>query len=278
MHEPFFTAGTSSDSGDSPIGLLIVALIVAGAYYIGSLIGFALTFPQSAVSVLWPPNAILLTGLLLVPTQGWWVILLGVFPIHLIVQLHSGVPILMSLLWFVSNSAEALIGAVCVRGFVKRRADFASLRCLAIYLGAAILATVLGSFIDASFVSLVGWKGNGYWQTWRARFPSNVLAALTIPPLILLWLDNGSDLLRKISWWRCAEAALLGLGLLTISLTVFYWETVGPGAMTAFIYLPVAFLLWAATRFGQVGAITAFFVVVILQCTSNLIPPERSAT
>ena len=198
MHEPFFTPGTSSGNGDSSIRLLSVALIVAGAYYIGSLIGFALTFPQSAVSVLWPPNAILLTGLLLVPTHGWWVILLGVFPIHLIVQLHSGVPILMSLLWFVSNSAEALIGAVCVRGFVKRRADFASLKYLAIYVGVTILATLLGTFIDASFVSLVGWKGNGYWQTWRTRFPSNVLAALTIPPLIILWLDNGIELRAQV--------------------------------------------------------------------------------
>ncbi len=264
MHGRFFTPGESSGSGDSSIRLLLVALIVAGAYYIGSLIGFALTFPQSAVSVLWPPNAILLTGLLLVPTHGWWVILLGVFPIHLIVQLHSGVPILMSLLWFVSNSAEALTGAVCVRGFVQRRADFASLKYLAIYVGVTILATLLGTFVDASFVSLVGWKGNGYWQTWRTRFPSNVLAALTIPPLIILWLDNGIDLRRKLSWWRCAEASLLGLGLLTTSLTVFYWETVGPGAMTAFLYLPVAFLLWAAARFGQVGAITAFLVVAIV--------------
>ena len=108
-------AGEPNHSANSPIRLLIVGLVVAAAYYIGSLIGFALTFPQSAVSVLWPPNAILFTALLLTPARKWWAIMLSVFPIHVIVQLQSGVPILMSLCWFVSNAGEGLIGAICVR-------------------------------------------------------------------------------------------------------------------------------------------------------------------
>ena len=52
---------------NSPIRLSIVGLLVGAAYYVGSLIGFTLTFPDSAVSVLWPPNAIVFTALLLMP-------------------------------------------------------------------------------------------------------------------------------------------------------------------------------------------------------------------
>jgi integral membrane sensor domain MASE1 len=250
-------------SANFPIRLLIAGLLVSGAYYLGSLIGFALTFPDSAVSVLWPPNAIVFTALLLMPTRTWWVVLLGVFPVHVAVQLQSGVPILLILFWFISNAAEALVGAICVRRFVEPQADFAGLKNLSIYLAVAILAPFLGSFIDASFVSLVGWKGNTYWQTWMMRFPSNVLAALAIPPLVILWFDRGATLLRSISWWRGAEASVLGFGLLTIGLMVFNWQKVGPGAMTVLIYLPLPFLLWAAARFGQLGASTAFLLVVM---------------
>jgi integral membrane sensor domain MASE1 len=103
-------------STDSPIGLLLIGLLVGAAYYLGSLIGFALTFPNSAVSTLWPPNAILFAALLVTPTQKWWVVFCSVLPLHLLVQLQSGVPILMNLFWFVSNFSEALLGAIGVRG------------------------------------------------------------------------------------------------------------------------------------------------------------------
>jgi hypothetical protein len=66
------------------------------------------------------------------PIRSWWVVLLGVFPVHVAVQLQSGVPILLILFWFISNAAEALIGAICLRRFVERQADFAGLKNLAI--------------------------------------------------------------------------------------------------------------------------------------------------
>jgi integral membrane sensor domain MASE1 len=156
------------------------------------MMGFALTLPDHSVSTLWPPNAILLALLLLVPNQRWWFVLLGAFPAHLTVQLQSGVPLLMSLGWFISNSSEALIGAFSLRRFIKGPIDFASLKSVVLYVGCAvILGPLLSSFLDAAFVVLVGWKNNGYWQVWLTRFPSNVLAALAIPPFILLCVYRG---------------------------------------------------------------------------------------
>jgi integral membrane sensor domain MASE1 len=48
---------------NSPVRLLVLGLIAGSAYYLGALIGFVLTFPDDAVSALWPPNAILLSFL-----------------------------------------------------------------------------------------------------------------------------------------------------------------------------------------------------------------------
>src|SRR5204862_1305291 len=42
-------------------------LLVFGGYYLGAKVGFALTFQPHPVSVMWPPNSILLAALLLSP-------------------------------------------------------------------------------------------------------------------------------------------------------------------------------------------------------------------
>src|SRR5689334_20827723 len=76
------------------------ALLVFAAYYAGAKIGLALTFKPNPISVLWPPNAILLAALLLAPARAWPVLLAAAFPAHLLVELQEGVPTLMVLCWF----------------------------------------------------------------------------------------------------------------------------------------------------------------------------------
>src|SRR5436190_9251740 len=93
------------------------AALTGAGYYLGAKIGLALTFQPHPVSVLWPPNSILLAALLLTPVRTWWVVLLAAFPAHLAAQLQSNVPPAMILCWFISNSCEAIIGAGCVRYF-----------------------------------------------------------------------------------------------------------------------------------------------------------------
>src|SRR4030088_3184599 len=135
--------------------LPVIGLCVFVGYYLGAKVGFALTFHPYPVSVLWPPNAILLAALLLTPVRVWWVILLAAFPAHLAAQLQSDVPPAMILCWFVSNSCEALIGAGCVRYFIRRPVHLDHLRNFGIFcFFAAFLAPFLSSFLDAAFVVL----------------------------------------------------------------------------------------------------------------------------
>jgi integral membrane sensor domain MASE1 len=49
----------------------------AVAYAIGAQIGFHLRFPPATTSILWPPNAILTTALLVVDPKKWWICLLA---------------------------------------------------------------------------------------------------------------------------------------------------------------------------------------------------------
>src|ERR1700720_113967 len=185
-------------------------LSVFAAYYLGAKIGFALTFQPHPVSFLWPPNSILLAALLLTPVRIWWVILLAAFPAHLAAELGSHVPPTMVFCWFISNSCEALIGAGCVRYLIDRPLRFDRLRNVAIFCSfAALLGPFLSSFLDAAFVGINHWGQDSYWQVWRIRFTSNILATLTLVPLIVTWGAEGIAWLRKIRRARLLEASLL---------------------------------------------------------------------
>src|SRR5690349_10354803 len=85
----------SGDWTDAPWNWLRTGVLVCIAYYAGAKLGLALTFSPYPISVLWPPNAILLAALLLTPPQRWYLPVLAALPAHLLAELQGGVPLLM---------------------------------------------------------------------------------------------------------------------------------------------------------------------------------------
>jgi hypothetical protein len=170
---------------------VLAALLASVGYYIGSQIGFTLTFRPHPVSVLWPPNSILLAALLLTPVRSWWLIFFAVLPAHVAAQLQSHVPLPMILCYFISNSCEALIGAGCIRYFISAQIRFDTLRSTAMFcLFGGLAGPFLSSFLDAGFVQLNHWGTGSYWEIWRIRLFSNILTALTFAPAFVTWFAD----------------------------------------------------------------------------------------
>jgi two-component system, LuxR family, sensor kinase FixL len=239
------------------------ALLVFVGYYLGAKIGFALTFHPHPVSVLWPPNSILLAALLLTPKRTWWILLLAAFSAHWLVQLQGNVSSRMILCWFISNSSEALIGAGSIRYFIRGPMKLDRLRNVGIFcLFGVFLGPFLSSFLDSAFVIMNHWGEGGYRDIWRIRFTSNVLAALTIAPLIVTWAGGGIASWRNISRARVLEGLCLLLGLIAISFMLF--NKVASEVDSALLYMPLPFLLWAAVRFRSLGATAAIAGVAFL--------------
>jgi two-component system, LuxR family, sensor kinase FixL len=246
----------------------VIGLCVFVGYYLGAKLGFALTFQPYPVSVLWPPNSILVAALLLTPPRTWWFILLAAFPAHWAAQLQSHVPPLMILCWFVSNSSEAVIGAGLMRYLVRGPIQFTSLRNAGIFCLCVVFAgPFLSSFLDAAFVRWNAWGHGSYWELIRIRFFSNALAALIVAPLIITWATKGILAVRTARRASLMEACLLLFGLLSISFAVLY--KFGPGVDSAFLFLTLPFLLWAAARFGSLGTSTALSIVGFLAIWSG---------
>jgi len=248
---------------------LVVAAVLAATYYAGAKLGFAFTFSPHPVSTLWLPNAVILASLLLVPPRSWWILLFAVLPVHLGVELSSGVPLAMVLCWFISNTSEALIGAGLMRRFADPPYRLDRYGNLGVFVVCVVfLAPFLSSFLDAAFVMANDWGESGYWTVWRNRFFSNTLAMVTLVPAILAWTSGKVSSPFDTSGNRGFEAILLAGGLLAVSIGAFGWNPQGGETNPAILYAPIPFLLWAAVRFGVRGASASLLLVVILSIWS----------
>ena len=233
-------------------------------YYIGARVGFALTLHPVPVSTLWPPNSILLAALLLAPTRWWWALILAALPAHLLAELGTGIPPAMVLSWFVSNSAEALIGAAGVRLFLKGPLLLDDIKQVAVFLVfPTFLGPFLSSFLDAWFVGLNQFGQSTYWEVWQSRFASNVVAAVTLVPLIVIVGTRGRDLVRNVNGRRWLEFGVLTLALIAVCALVFVHEPAGLRSVPALLYAPLPMLLWSAVRFGPAGASGSFLIFAL---------------
>jgi len=239
--------------------VVVGPLIVSAAYYLGAQIGFALQAPNAPQSVLWLPNSILLGTLLVVPFRSWPAYLIAAFPAQMLVAWGSGAPPLTMALLFLTNCADAALGALLVRHLAHQGGPFRfdGLRATVIFavFGAA-LPTVLLSFADAGISVGTGWAAN-FDAAFVTRVRSNVLTHLiAVPALVeLATLDW-----RRVAASRVAEA--LGLTLLVmLTCAVAFGRAVGSEAFPALLYTPLPLLLWAAVRFGPGG--TAWSVLLV---------------
>ncbi len=169
----------------------------------------------------------------------------------------------MMLCWFDNIVSEALIGAICVQRLMQQEPTLDNVRDVAVFIACAVfLAPFLSSFLDSAFVRLNDWGTETYWQLWTTRFVSNVLATITLVPVIVTVARLDWPALRKLALVRVAEAVGLAFALVVAGLLVFDFDpAIAPSVP---LYMTVPFLVWAALRFGPLGASASFAMIAFL--------------
>jgi two-component system, LuxR family, sensor kinase FixL len=250
----------------SALSGVAIPVCVAAAYYAGAALGLALKLPDSIPSVLWPPNAILMSALLLTSRRSWPIVLLAPLPVHILLERAVGWPLSVVLALFATNCSEALLGAIGLRWLSDAPTKLDSPRRFGIFVGVvAIAAPLLSSFLDAGVVSLM--LGDPYWSVWRARLFSNILSALLVVPSVITVVTMIQEWPPKATRSRWIEAMLLVGSLLVV--TRFVLQSEGPDPLTttladrAPIAILLPFLVWAAVRFGPGGAALSLLVSVL---------------
>ncbi len=247
---------------DPAWSLLRMATLVGLGYYAGAHVGAAVAFSHVPLSMLWLPNAVLLSGLLLTPRRWWWAAFAGAFPAHLIFQLQHGILLPLVFGTFVSNGCEALLAGLLVTRF-SSLPGFRTLRSVLVFCAAVLVAPFLSALLSAAFMRLADWGHADYATLWEMLFFSHVLSALTLVPVLVTWSALEPLQLRQGRAHLLEIGVLVG-GLFSVGLIVFDSSIAPMRSGPTLLYLPLPFLLWAALRFGPAMTSAAYAVVAFL--------------
>jgi signal transduction histidine kinase len=238
------------------------AAAVAVLYAAAARLGMALAFPALPISVLWLPNAVLLATLLLAPRRDWWLYLGFGLLAHLLVQpLLFDAALSLAFVNYAFNCLTALAGALALQALAPGLLRLERMRAAAVFLVTTGFLTPLCVSLVAAAALVAVHATTAFWATALLRALTNSFAILTVVPLALhgaAWLRAGNLTIRAD---RAAEACMLGLTLVALSLAAFVLPPVAHDLFPALLYAPYAVLLWAAARFGVAGACSSVLVL-----------------
>ena len=265
---PHTDAGAGPAAGTTSLRAPGIAALagVALAYYAGAVLGSMMRFPPATTALLWPPNAVLTAAMLLVTPRHFWRIVLAAAPVHFAAQLSEGLPFALSVAFFATNSAEALLAAWLVHRWSDDPSRFDSLRRVIVFIaGAVLIAPFVTSFPDAAAVHAI--RGEPFDLVFVRRLFSNFLGQLVLIPSAVVLVRQGRSWLRDATSRQATEVALLALAHLTIGglvLEAYHGAFQMAGGSFTALPLLMPLLVAAAVRFGAGGASLSLLATAFL--------------
>jgi PAS domain S-box-containing protein len=259
--------------GHSTFSLRTVFWLLASAtcYYLATLTAWGLCFPGSKVSLFFPPHAILVSILLLVPTRHWWAYTLVAVGGHFFATQQAHWPTLYALHCEAFDAVKAVLTAAGLRLFIKSPFHLISLREAIVFVLIAVLIVPAGTAFWGAAFTVSNHFGTDYWIEWRNLGISNGVTAIVLVPVILIGVHQLFVKGARATPLRSLEACLLALGIVAVGYIAFDRLASGPTTSPALLYAPIPLLIWAALRFGFGGISTAMLVITILAICGTML-------
>lgn len=221
--------------------------VVAGLYYGAARAGLHLAYLHGSVTALWPPVGVGMAALVILGPGVWPAIVIGD-----LLAADFSTPWGTVLGQTVGNTLEVIVAAVLFRRLAERRIGLHRVWDVL----ALVFCAAVGTLISAVFGALslrLGHviKADELGSVFRTWWLSDFSGALVFAPFVLVCAGTRSWRLPRT---RLGEATVL-LAVLLVLIEVPSQRDV------PYIVFPV--LIWAALRFGPVGAATA---VAITSC------------
>ncbi len=221
-----------------------------------------LCFPDSKVSLFFPPHAILVCALLFVPTRHWWAYVIAAASAHFLATQQAHWPAMYALTCEAFDAVKYVSAAAAIRVLIKSPLKAITLRDAILFILVAVVIVPFGTaFWGAAFTLSYGF-GTRYWIEWRNLGISNAVTTVVLVPAFLLGAHRlfvGSP--RALSPRRVLEAAFVGACMVVLGVYVFDQTPAGPHTSPALLYTPIPLLIWAALRFGLGGISVSMLIM-----------------
>src|SRR4030095_933486 len=134
-------------------GWIALQVFLTGvAYYVATEIAWALCFPNSKVSLLFPPHAVLVVILLLVPVRHWWAYTLAAVLAHFVATQQAHWPVLYALHCEAFDAVQNVLAAAGIRFLIKSPLRRITLRDAMVFVLIAVIIVPFGTaFWGAAF-------------------------------------------------------------------------------------------------------------------------------
>lgn len=239
-------------------------LASSACYYLATRIAWVLCFPDSKVSLFFPPHAVLVSILLLVPTRHWWAYTLAAAGSHFFATQQADWPPFYALHCEAFDAVQNVLAAAGMRMFIKSPFHLISLREAVIFVLIAVVTVPFGTAFWGAAFTISNHFGTHYWVEWRNLGISNAVTAIVLVPVILIGVHQLSTKGIKAAPRRILEACVLALGILAVGYVAFDRLPAGPDTSPALLYAPIPLLIWAALRFGLGGMSASMLAITIL--------------
>src|SRR5213083_414459 len=219
--------------------------VVAGLYYGAGRAGLHLAYLHGSVTALWPPVGVGVAALIILGPGVWPGIVIGdllladfLTPWGTIVGQTVG------------NTLEVVVAAMLFRRLTQKRIALERVWDVLALVACAALGTLISAVFGVVSLRLGDViKADEFGSVFRTWWLGDFAGALVLTPLILVWAARRTWRMTRV---QLTEAVLL-LTVLIVLIEVPSQRDV------PYIVFPV--LIWAALRFGPLGAATSVAIV-----------------
>jgi anti-anti-sigma factor len=222
-------------------------VLVAATYYLSARLSLRVALVGSVVTPIWPPTGIAVVALLSFGVRLWPAITLAALLVNSPINPSLAAAVLIA----VGNTAAPLL-AVGLLHAANFRSQLDRLRdALALVLLGALTSMAVSAGLGTTALLMDGTIAHSdAASTWALWWAGDATGVLVFAPLLL-----SAGQLGQLGWRRWLEMTAVIGSLALVAYLVFhsqYQET----------YLVFPLLIWAAVRFGQLGASLAAVIVV----------------
>jgi len=229
--------------------LNLLALVLL--YFVAARFGLSLAISTEQVTTIWPPTGIALAALLLLGIKFWPAIFLGAF----FANMFANETVWVALGISIGNTLAGVAGLLLLKKFDFRNRLDRLRDVISFVVLACVLSPIVSATIGVTSLALGNLVSSGLEKIWLTWWVGDMMGILLFAPLLLIWSERsnlGIFVLRK---WE----ALALLSALLLSVILIFTRT--DNHIPAITYLIFPFLIWAAVRFTQIGAVTANFII-----------------
>lgn len=262
--EPWWTAnplGVPTGRGRW-VRLALSLLLLGATYFLAGKVGLFLAVGNASVSAVWPPTGIAIAALLLGDFSLWPAIFAGAF----LVNVTTTGDVTSSLGIATGNTLEAVVGAYLALRFAGGKRVLATPRNVAVFaLLSGFLASTLAATIGTTSLTLAHLAApSNFFGVWGPWWLGDAIGAIEVTPLLLAVaqrLGKPYPVLSAPARWEP-----FGVGAVTVALALVVFARTPTMALGGYplIFLVVPPIIWAAVRFGPVGAVGSVSAVSVI--------------